>query len=281
MRHTLILQLLVITGFASIPALGADGSKAAPAAENDASRAVAIARRTMDAMGGREAFEATRLLRFDFQVSSGPETYPPRHHWWDRFTGAYRLEGTTPEGAPYRVLLDLKTRDGQAWIGERALEGEEKASMLESAYARFINDSYWLLMPWKWLDPGVHLAYEGERTVDGTSYDVVRLTFDDGTGLTSGDRYWGLVSRETGLMERWEYILQQEDGSPGEGPPRKFVWTDWKETDAGIRLATRKVEIDADPAVQIAFPVLMAWTDPGEAALREAFHPSTPVAAAE
>ena len=31
------------------------------------------------------------------------------------------------------------------------------------AYAIWVNDTYWLLMPYKMKDPGVTLAYDGEE----------------------------------------------------------------------------------------------------------------------
>ena len=274
MRRTLILQTLVITSFLPLSGFPAPTPAAAETASDP--RAVAVADRVMEAMGGRDAYEAARLLRFDFQVSRGDESYPPRRHWWDRHTGAYRLEGSTPEGEPYRVLFDVHTRQGDAWVGTRPIEGDELASMLERAHARFINDTYWLLMPWKWLDPGVHLAWEGERTTDGVTHDVVRLTFDAGTGLTSGDRYWGFVNRETGLMERWEYVLQQEDGSPGEGPPRAFLWTGWEPSEAGILLSTSKPGLGEGPRIEIAFPVAEARSDVAEEELRAIFREGPP-----
>jgi YVTN family beta-propeller protein len=122
------------------------------------------------------------------------------------------------------------------------------------------------------------VEYQGERTIDGTTFDVVLLTFDTGTGLTSGDRYWGLVSRDTGLMERWEFVLQQEDGSSGEAPPRAFLWTDWQDTDAGIQLATRKQGIGEGNTLVIGFPVARAWTEISEAALESTLHPTSPLA---
>ena len=61
---------------------------------------------------------------------------------------------------------------------------------LERGYGRFINDTYWFLMPAKMLDPGVSLASQGESALLGKAYSVVRLTFA-GVGLTP---------RETPLM---------------------------------------------------------------------------------
>ena len=273
-------SILVITGIclgSAFALLAQPPGGDPPAAERDA-RAVAVAERTMEAMGGREAFENARLLRFDFQVTRGEEVFPPHSHWWDRHTGEYRLEGTTREGEPYRVLFDLDTREGEAWIGSRALEGAEKAEMLERAYGRFVNDTYWLLMPWKWLDPGVRLSYEGERTIDGTTWDVVELAFGSGIGLTSNDRYFGYVNRDSGLMERWEYVLQQEDGAPGEGPPRAWAWEGWEPTNAGFRLSTVKRSLGDGPATAISFPVAGAWAELPDDAVRQALHPTSPLA---
>ena len=182
----------------------------------------------MKAMGGLEAYEAQRVMAFRFAVLRDGEELSNWLHIWDRFDGRYRLEGKTREGEFLRVLLDLDTKEGEVWVGDKELPAEEAASYLEYAYGRHINDTYWFLMPWKWLDPGVHLGYEGEKTIDGEVFDVVHLSFDDGTGLTSGDQYWGYVSRNDGLMKRWEYLLQNEDGSPGTGDRTAYLWEEWK-----------------------------------------------------
>ena len=140
---------------------------AGPATPQSDERALEIAQRSMDAMGGRAAFEGIRLLRFDWAVDREGERVAHYRHWWDRYTGDYRLEGKTRDGDSLRVLFNLETRDGEAWLNGEQLDGEARAEQLEFAYGRFINDSYWLIMPWKWTDPGVHLAYEGERTLAG------------------------------------------------------------------------------------------------------------------
>jgi YVTN family beta-propeller protein len=271
-RRLLVLSLLSLGAFLGPP-------RSPAAAERDP-RAVEVAERMMQAMGGRDAYESVRLVRFDFEVVRDGESLARYYHWWDRGTGRYRLEGTTPEGEPFRVLFDVDTRDGQVWVGRERLEGEEADRYLERAYGRFINDSYWLLMPWKWLDPGVNLAYEGEREVDGTAYDVVRLSFGD-VGLTPNDRYWGYVSKETGLMERWEYVLQKEDGSPGDAEPTAYAWEDWQETQVGVKLATVKRRLSAGPEVLIRFPVLFLAANAPEEELNPILRPHSPLAPPE
>jgi hypothetical protein len=136
------------------------------------------------------------------------------------------------------------------WIGDRELTGDELAQSLETAYGRFINDTYWLLMPWKWLDPGVHLTAQGTAEVDGAACDVVELTFGD-VGLTSGDRYLGYVDRGTGLMRRWSYVLQEEDGTPGSAEPTVWNWEGWRRVEPGVWFAERKVRQGDGPPTAI------------------------------
>lgn len=240
-------------------------------------QAVAVARRVMSAMGGEERWAAARLLRFDFTSEREGKPGTVHSHWWDRQTGAYRVEGSDRDGRPYRVLLDLGTRQGRAWRSGVELSGEELAQALEMGYGRFVNDTYWLLMPWKWLDPGVDLAYAGRQAVDGSEYEVVTLSFGSGVGLTSNDRYTAYVSPSTWRMERWAYVLQDEQGAPGSAEPTAWAWEEWKPTAAGIELATVRRRLGG-PDVKILFPVAEAWSTPSEAQLREAFAPAPPAA---
>jgi hypothetical protein len=258
-----LVMLLAPALFAGVPAVAAE-----PAPE-----AVALAHRSMAAMGGEERWRAARLLRFDFTVVRDGQPGALYSHWWDRQSGAYRLEGTDREGVSYRVLFDVDDRTGRAWRGGGELAGEELARMLETAYGRFINDTYWLLMPWKWLDPGVRLGYEGRREIDGVGYETVSLAFEDGVGLTSHDRYWVLVAPDSGRVARWEYVLQDEEGRPGQSPPTAWAWEEWKPTAAGIELATVRRRLGEGPQVQIRFPVAEAWSEPTPEQLREAFQP--------
>jgi hypothetical protein len=274
MRVTYAATLLAIAGGALLyPARGVAASD--PGSTNDR-RAVAVAERSMAAMGGKERFAAARLLRFDFAPVRDGKVTSSYHHWWDRQTGAYRVEGVSKEGVPYRILFDVNSKQGKAWLGDRELAGEELAQWLERGYGRFINDTYWLLMPWKWLDPGVNLEYAGKKTVDGQEYEVVTLSFGSGVGLTSNDHYWAYVSTKSNLMERWEYVLETEEGAPGTAAPTPWAWEDWKETQAGVKLATMRRKL-VDPPFQITFPVAELRSDVSEAELATIFHPTEPL----
>ncbi len=208
--------------------------------------AVEVAKRTLAAMGGEAAFARLRTLRFDFVVERGGKEVARRGHLWDRHDGRYRASWKTEDGKTVVALFDVNDpKKGRAWLDGKAASGEELGKLLEDGYGLFINDTYWLLMPAKMLDPGVHLAYEGEKNETGRLYDVVHVSFDGGVGLTPKDNYWAYVSKESGLMERWDFVLQ--DRKPEDR--RTFLWQDWRPI-GGVRLSLRKSIPDGSAAIR-------------------------------
>lgn len=196
-------------------------------------KAEVIAERTLEAMGGREAWDAARFLRFNF--------FGVRLHHWDRATGRHRIEGKTRDGDAYVVLHNLNTRQGEAYVNGEHQTGDEEKKWLKNAHAWWINDTYWLLMPYKLRDPGVNLTYDGEEEIDGTRYDKLKLTFD-GVGLTPGDTYWAYINQETGLMDRWAFFLQDWGDDK---KPSHWLWQDWKDY-GGIKLSSVRKSLDND-----------------------------------
>ncbi len=119
--------------------------------------------------------------------------------------------------------MNLNSREGSAWLDGKKLEGEELKKELERGYGMWVNDTYWLLMPYKMKDPGVILTYAGEeKGGGGAMYDKVKLTFDN-VGLTPRDAYWVWVNRDTGMVDRWDFVLKGEAV-----PPTTYTWTGWK-----------------------------------------------------
>jgi hypothetical protein len=247
MRFTPLLLLLPL----AVPALRPVSALAQPDPQ-----AVAISQRVTEAMGGSDLLQSQRMLVFRFSVVRDGVALSDWHHAWDRFTGDYRLEGTTRDSTQVLVLFNVDSRQGRVWLNGEEAQGDEAAPYLELGYGRFINDSYWLLMPWKWLDPGVHLSYTGTDTVDGEEVDVVQLSFDSGIGLTCNDTYWGYVSRESNLMVRWAYVLQDDEGNPGEDEPTVWNWVDWEPVEAGIRFSRRREPAREGSTVEIRFPLV-------------------------
>ena len=212
-------------------------------------RAVAVADRVMQALGGEAAWNATRYLRFDFAVDRDGKTVMRRAHAWDKWTGRYRVEGKDKDGRDVVVAMNLNTKEGQATVGGASLAGEELKKTLETGYAWWVNDTYWLLMPYKMRDPGVVLTLAGTEKKGEDAWDKVLLTFE-GVGLTPKDRYWVFVNAKTGLVDRWEFVLKGE-----KVPPTPFEWKGWKAC-GRIQLADDRVS--PKDGTRIHFPVLDA-----------------------
>ena len=117
----------------------------------------------------------------------------------------------------------LDTGEGRAWMNRAPMEGDTVTKLVRRARSLWINDAYWMLMPYKLRDPGVRLRYAGDSTLSGATYDRLALSFDK-VGDTPGDRYWVYVNRANHRVERWEFVLQGE--SP---PPETWTWEGYEQ----------------------------------------------------
>ena len=180
--------------------------------------AAEIAARVLEAMGGREAWEAVHHLHWRF--------FGIRETWWNRRSGDVRIET-----AGLVVLVNVTTRTGRAFrAGQEITDPGELAATLARACEWFANDSYWVIMPFTLLDPGVALAYLGPaRLSDGRECDVLRVSPADGPA----PRYDVSVARDTGLVEEWSYYRTPDQTEPDFTLP----WAGWQRF-GGVLLAT-------------------------------------------
>ncbi len=201
--------------------------------------AVRIADEIMVALGGRENYDAVQYLSFHFVVARGDTQVTDWRHDWDRRKNNYRLEGKTREGDHLLAVFNLDTQSGTVFKNGQMLEGEDKIQWLSRAYARYINDTYWLLMPYKLKDPGVILKHDGTEEINEVQYDVLRLQFDQGIGLTPQNVYHVFVDPATRLVNRWEYF--ESEGAD----PSPAWWENWRVYE-GIKLAEQRVFENSD-----------------------------------
>ena len=113
----------------------------------------------------------------------------------------------------YDVVVDLETRTATGTLDGAAVTGESAQSAGAAAYERWVNDSYWLLLPLKLLDPGVRRTQEPARERDGRSFEILSLEFDH-VGLTPGDHYWLYIDPATGRITRWDMVLEGQTEPP-------------------------------------------------------------------
>lgn len=229
------MLIFVLAALVAVPLIAAQDPKA-----------VEVGQAMIAAMGGEPAWEHARLFHFDWQVVRDGQVVASFSHWWDRYTGQYRVEGVNKEGKKWEALFNVNTKKGDFFVDGKKTSGDEEARGLAMAYGRFINDTYWVLAPWKIFDPGVSLEYTGQvKDGDGHTCDQIKLSFDN-VGLTPKDIYWMDVDQTTHLMYQWEFVL----GGAKEAPT-VVTWKNWGKF-GPIMLSTDKVIVGKPVEIRVA-----------------------------
>jgi hypothetical protein len=161
------------------------------------------------------AWEQTGAVRWTFAGQN--------EHLWDRARGFTRVRWDENE-----ALLHEGGASGRAYRAGRELHGEEAREVREAAYARWINDSFWLNPIAKLRDPGVSRAVV--TLPNGT--DALLVSYASG-GLTPGDAYlW--IPGESGLPRAWKmWVSVIPVGGVGN------TWEGWITLSTGAKIATR------------------------------------------
>ncbi len=195
-------------------------------------RADELARLAIDGIGGEENWSRAKAIQFDFGSTSDGETTIRRRHLWDRSSGQYRIEY---EGREDVDLVLLNTNSGAGVAYRKGMEVDTDSiqnELVKAAIHHHLNDIYWLILPLKLFDPGVSRGVG----VDSTGREYLTLSFDS-VGYTPDDKYRIRIDSETGLIESWEFALQN---SPDQW--RKFEWTKYKRfPDLGVTLSEAKL----------------------------------------
>ncbi|CAN5460177.1 hypothetical protein BH18VER1_BH18VER1_10010 [soil metagenome] len=195
--------------FALLLILSVSAAIAVAAEQKADGEADALAREVWQASGG-ENWSKVKALRFTFVVEEGGNQLASAEHQWDLRAGTDRVK--------------WKGKDVTVNLASPAQDADGKA-----AYARWVNDSYWLLVPLKVLDPGVKRAYDGKKESEGVTYETLRLTFEQ-VGLTPGDQYVLYIDPATKLVRAWDYI-------PDAQTTMHATWENYQ-TLGGLQLST-------------------------------------------
>lgn len=168
-------------------------------------KAISIADEVMQAMGGRQAWDNTRFLSWNF--------FNRRKLLWDKQAGICRIEWTT---RPLKIIVNLNDGTGKVNLnGIEQTHPDSLAKYLDMGKKVWINDSYWLAMPFKLKDSGVTLKYLGEsKTEAAESSDLLQMTFA-GVGVTPNNKYHVWIDKKTRLVTQWAYFEKFSDEKAG------------------------------------------------------------------
>lgn len=174
----------------------------------------ALIKRTEKVMGGQKALEDVNNLSWNF--------FNNRTLTWNKKTGDVRIDWRK-ENSVY--LINTVTKNGK--ILKNGLEITNPDSLtilLKDAYDMWINDSYWLLMPFKLNDPGVHKTYVGKMaSLNSAECDVISLSFEE-VGVTPNNKYLIYFEKRSGYVIQWDYFKNKTDAQP----ILSTVWQDYK-----------------------------------------------------
>ena len=205
------------------------GNPPAPGFNQAASdqEAIALADRVMESMGGRKAWDNTRYIAWNF--------FGFRNLYWDKKQHMVRVEEPRKN---IEVILNLNTREGEARVnGTRITEPDSLAKLIDYGYKAWVNDSYWLVMPFKLKDSGVTLHYLGKDTaVASAPREVLQLTFSE-VGVTPQNKYHVYVNPETNMVSHWAYYREASQEEPAFVMP----WNDYQQY-GGIMLSGNRGE---------------------------------------
>ncbi|WP_425389786.1 hypothetical protein [Ekhidna sp.] len=174
--------------------------------------ATLLADKTMQAMGGRKAWDDTRYIKWNF--------FGRRDHIWDKWTGNVRIE--IPKDN-VTILMNINSLEGKAMRGEKVIT-DSLDHYMQQGYEMWVNDAYWLVMPYKLKDSGVTLKYlRDDTTQTGARADVISLAFED-VGVTPENVYEVWIDTDSKLVTQWAYYPDSTSLEP------RFItpWADYK-----------------------------------------------------
>ena len=166
-------------------------------------KAIAWADASMKAMGGREKWNNLGVISWNF--------FDARDLIWDKPSGRVRIDFPR-DSAIY--LLNIHTLEGK--VKRKGMDITQPDSLkkyLSRAKSIWINDSYWLVMPFKLKDSGVTLRYLDDDTIaTGEEAHILELTFQD-VGVTPDNKYEVYITKSDSLVKQWAFYGTMDQDS--------------------------------------------------------------------
>ena len=194
--------------------LAAAAMSAAPATRPADTGAKRIAADVVKAAGGAVWPGQVKTLAFTFNVVKDGKTVMSAQHVWDVPAGK---DTVTWDGKT--VAVDVQASPSSFKDGT-----DQKA-----AFARWTNDSYWLLMPLKLLDSGVQFGPVMMTRDMPPSRANMTMSFG-AVGMTPGDQYDLSIDLRKNQVTHWVY-------RPNADTKAGFKWEGYRDFN-GLTLAT-------------------------------------------
>ncbi len=178
-------------------------------------KAMDIAEAVVQASGGAQQYRDTEYLSWNF--------FGSRKHIWHKPSGNVYIEA---QKEPIKIKMNINSKQGEVWLnGEQQVQQDTLSKYLQKGYEWWVNDSYWVVFPFKLQDSGVTLKYVGQgQTQLGADAEILSLTFSN-VGVTPDNKYLVYVDQSTNLVTQWDFYADADD----EAPRFQIPWLDYQE----------------------------------------------------
>ena len=206
---------------------------------------------------------------------------------WQSFAAVeYDLTYERPKGEKRdHQLFDLRSRDGLITSQDYTLgasRGEvwikPNLEALGGTPPRFYiwTPFYFFAMPFVFADPGAKQESLGRKTFQGQEYDVVKITYEAGTGDSPDDFYIAYIDADSGRLKLAVYVVTYPSlrkGKPLEElEQHAIVFEEWQEADGLTVPKTasyydwKNETIEGEPLGTLRFANVQFYSVPPDAA---------------
>jgi hypothetical protein len=170
---------------------------------NSDAKAIGLADEVMQAMGGRDNWDKTRYISWVFLGK--------RKLYWDKWSGDVKVKSLDKD---LQIIVNINTGLGKVWKDSAELtHSDSLAKYLDLGKKLWVNDSYWLILPYKLKDSGVTLHYlKEDKNKEGNNSDLIELTFKQ-VGYTPNNKYTVWVDKKSKLVNQWAFYRETNDTS--------------------------------------------------------------------
>ena len=195
-------------------------------AATEAGRLVATA---IDAHGGLQTWYANGPLYYHFDYRPSEEGSTPRN--------TYILNDYASSRAVHYLASDTSRQFG--FDGRRAWSttGEKVEGMSPRFWS--LTPYYFVGLPFVLADEGINFERLDDDELDGTTYNLVKVTYEQGTGDADGDYYVLYLNPQTKQLDALRYIVSYPGYFPDGGHlPEKLMRITGKTRIDGITVPT-------------------------------------------
>ena len=183
-----------------------------------------ILAKALEAHGGLERFRSFGTLTYHTDGLPYSEAAPLNFdHTADLVARHHHMAGRSAKGA-----FIAGSGDTHAWTTDTETLGIPP---------RWVNhgNSYFVLMPFVFADPGIHVRSLGERIFDGQTYDAIAIRYDRNIGDTSDDDYILYIDQTTHCLRLIDFSVtygpMRDDTPIDQLPRRSLEFVEWQEVD--------------------------------------------------